>query len=147
MELAKYLGVIITSMFKFLIGPVLGYKLKLSIIESFLMTNLGLMVSVIIFVSLGEQLKKRLFDRYLRKKVFSPRNRRLVQIWTKYGLGGIAFLTPILLSPPVGTLVATSFGESRKKILVYMLISGLFWGLVVVIAVYFFGNQIKQWLQ
>ena len=67
-----------------------------------------------------------------QKKVFTKRNRRLVTIFRKYGLFGIAFLTPVLLSIPIGTIVANSFEPKKRKIFIYMFISILFWSTLMV---------------
>lgn len=61
------------------------------------------------------------------KKIFTRRNRSIVKIWKKYGLYGIAFLTPIILSIPIGTIIANSLVDNRKKILLYMFVSLVFW--------------------
>ncbi len=81
-------------------------------------------------ISLGENVKKRFFNRLQRKKkrLFTSRNRRIVTIWRKYGLTGVAFLTPLIFSPILGTIVATSFGEPWRRIFVYMFVSAVFWG-------------------
>lgn len=63
------------------------------------------------------------------KKVFTPRNRRLVKIWRKYGLVGIAFLTPVLISIPIGTIIANNMIHNKKKIFLYMFISIVFWSI------------------
>lgn len=65
------------------------------------------------------------------KKIFTPRNRKLVKVWRKYGLIGIAFLTPVILSIPIGTIVANSLVSNRKKIIIYMFFSVLFWSLTM----------------
>jgi hypothetical protein len=65
------------------------------------------------------------------KKIFTKRNRKIVRIWTKYGLFGIALLTPIILSIPLGTLIANSLESNRKKIVLYMFVSILFWSLTM----------------
>ena len=141
MDLLKYISVIVTSMFKFLIGPPVGYQLDLSFLESFLLTTLGMMAGVIVFTFLGRQIKIHIYDRFIRpKQLFTPRNRRIVRVWRKYGLLGIAFLTPIFLSPPGGTLIAVSFGEKRRRIFLYMFVSGAFWSFIEVALIYFFGN-------
>lgn len=67
-----------------------------------------------------------------QKKVFTKRNRRLVTIFRKYGLLGIAFLTPVLLSIPIGTIVANSFEPKKRKIFLFMFISILFWSTLMV---------------
>ena len=66
------------------------------------------------------------------RKVFTKRNRRLVILFKKYGLFGIALLTPILISIPIGTVVANSFEANKRKIFLYMFISILFWSTVMV---------------
>ena len=61
------------------------------------------------------------------KKIFSKRSRRYVRIWRKYGLIGLAFLTPVVISIPIGTVLANAFEENKKKIFIYMFFSILFW--------------------
>ncbi len=65
------------------------------------------------------------------KKVFTKRNRSIVKIWKKYGLYGIAFLTPVILSIPIGTIIANSLVDNRKKIMLYMFVSLLFWSIAM----------------
>ncbi|HKR07062.1 MAG TPA: hypothetical protein VJY62_20660 [Bacteroidia bacterium] len=65
------------------------------------------------------------------KKIFTSRNRRVVKVWKKYGLMGIAFITPVLISIPVGTIIANNMVQNRKKIFLYMFISVLFWSLLM----------------
>jgi len=65
------------------------------------------------------------------KKVFTKRNRRIVKIWLKYGLSGIAIVTPIILSIPIGTLIANNLESNKKKIFLYMFISILSWSILM----------------
>ncbi|MCB0737838.1 MAG: hypothetical protein KDC92_10025, partial [Bacteroidetes bacterium] len=67
----------------------------------------------------------------------NKRMRRLVRIRSKFGLIGIAALTPILLQVPVGTILAGTIEQNSKKVALYMFISFsfysvLFYGLNVV---------------
>ena len=62
-----------------------------------------------------------------RKKIFSRRSRRIVRLWKRYGFTGVAAITPILLSIPLGTFILTRFESKRKKILVYLFVSIVFW--------------------
>jgi hypothetical protein len=129
--LIKLASVFFFSMFKFIAGPTLGYAAGLSVWEIFLVTLGGMMTSVFIMTYLGTWIKKRLFNKFYKKrKIFSTRNRRIVRIWIKYGPIGIAALTPIFLTPIGGTLIMTSFNVPYKIIFKYMLISGVFWGLL-----------------
>lgn len=130
-QAAKYLAVYLISMVKFIGGPLSGVASGLTWVETFIFTVLGMMTSVLLFSLLGQNAKKRFFGRFRKKKMlFTPKNRRMVRIWRRYGLKGVAFLTPVLFSPIIGTIMATSFGEPAKRIFFYMLGSALFWGVV-----------------
>jgi hypothetical protein len=76
------------------------------------------------------------------KKIFTKRNRSIVKLWKKYGLVGIALLTPVILSIPIGTVLANSLVADKKKIFLYMFISISFWSIVMTFALDFFhaGN-------
>ncbi len=66
-----------------------------------------------------------------KKRIFTKRNRRIVKLKVKYGLLGVALLTPILLSIPIGTFVATKIINNKKKIILYMSISVLLWSVLL----------------
>jgi hypothetical protein len=61
------------------------------------------------------------------KKVFTPHSRRFVKLWRQYGLIGVAFLTPVIISIPIGTIILNAFEDNKRKIFVYMFFSILFW--------------------
>ena len=130
------------SMFKFAFGAFLGAKLGTSFLFTFLASVGGMNLSVLIFSFFGLKIKKLITSIFYKKKkkLFTPGNRRIVTVWMKYGLIGIAFLTPPLFTPPVGTLVASGFGEPRQRIVLFMLISSIFWGIVFCYAAY----QLKE---
>jgi hypothetical protein len=126
--IGKYLSVYFVSMLKFIGGPTLGFAVGLSMIETVATTVMGMMTTVVIVSFFGPGLRKWINKTFRKdQKVFSQRNRKFVIFWNKYGLFGISFLTPILFSPILGTLLVNAFGASRFKILGYMLFSAIFW--------------------
>lgn len=129
-DFAKYIAVYTSSMVKFIAGPLLGAGSGLALWETVLFTILGMMTSVFLFSTIAGKKVRELVLKifYKNRKLFSPKTRRTVKIWRSYGLTGVAFLTPVLFSPIGGTLIASSFGESKKRIFVYMLASSIFWG-------------------
>lgn len=131
--LLQLLSVGALSMFKFFFGPFLGAKTGLGFLSTYFASVIGLNLSVLIFSFFGIHIKRFIVATFYRnrKKIFTPGNRRLVNIWQKYGLWGVAFLTPPLLTPPIGTLLASGFGEPRQRIVLFMLVSSIFWGMVV----------------
>jgi hypothetical protein len=134
----KYGTVILVSMFKFVIGPTTGIFAGLSIVETAVLTTLGMMTSVVFFSFGGAAAREWWFNTFRHdRKLFSPRNRKIVKFWLRYGLRGLAFLTPVVFSPIVGTLLAVSFGESRERIIRFMLLASLFWGFILSVAIWF----------
>ena len=126
-----FFGIYLLCLIKFFAGPVLGAAAGYSPLEIIGVSVLGMMTSVTFFTFLGTRVKKTLQKRSRsKKKVFTKKNRRIVRIWSSYGEVGIAALTPILLTPIGGTLILVSFGSDKKKILLYMLLSGLIWGAI-----------------
>jgi hypothetical protein len=68
--------------------------------------------------------------------LFTTRNRRKVRIWNKYGILGVSFLTPVILSPIGGALIANAFGEKKYKIFMWMTVMALIWGFVMTYTVF-----------
>jgi membrane protein DedA with SNARE-associated domain len=142
-QVAKYFTVFISSTVKFILGPISGTASGLGWVETCVFTVLGMMTSVLIFSLLGAGVRAKLFNRRKKKRrLFTSRNRRIVRIWRRYGLSGVAFLTPLIFSPILGTIVASSFGEPWKRIFVYMFVSAVFWGVVFSLLVHQLGHLV-----
>lgn len=126
----KYASVFLLSMVKFFGGPMAGAAAGLSFVPTWALTVAGMMTSVLLFSGMG-----RMFAAHLRRRrrlrhqpIFTPRTRRIVRIFNRFGIGGIAFLTPILFTPIGGTVIATMLGVKRRHILLHMLWSAALWG-------------------
>jgi membrane protein DedA with SNARE-associated domain len=142
-ELLKAIPVYFSSMFKFIFGPLGGYAARLNIVTTILATVAGMMTAVLAFTFFGDFLRNRLFKNFFgNRKRFSVRNRKVVVIWRKYGLTGVAALTPILLTPIGGTLLAISFGTPKNKLIFYMFVSAAVWSVLLTIIVYFVGSEV-----
>jgi len=140
-SLITFFGIYFLSMFKFIAGPLLGNAAGYSLWKIVLVTVSGMMTSVFIFTLLGIQFKRILALNTKKKSpIFSKKNRAIVRLWAKYGEIGIAFVTPILLTPIGGTLILVSFGTKKRKIYFHMLWSALLWSTV-------FGLTIDKILQ
>jgi len=129
-SIITFFGIYILTLFKFIAGPVLGSAAGYSFWEIMLVTILGTMSSVTLFTFLGVKLKKIYQAKFGKtQKIFSKKSRQIVSLWSKYGELGIAFLTPIVLTPIGGTLILVSFGTKKRKIFSYMLISAIIWAI------------------
>lgn len=143
----KYLFVYALSAVKIIFGPTLGLAYGFSILETTLLSLAGMMTTVYLFSYFGPQMR-RLTNRLLgrrRQKRFSKKTRRFAKIWRAYGVPGIAFFTPILLSPPGGTILANAFGGKKAEIIKWMWIFGAFWSLALTLLVKYAGNLLQEY--
>jgi hypothetical protein len=142
---SHYFTVFLASSLKFAFGPVMGLSFGLNWWEIALFTALGMMFSVTV-VSFGGE---RVHNWYVKKypqKLFTKRKRLIVRVWRKYGLFGVAALTPIVFTPIGGAIIAVSLGERPTKILPYMLASAIFWALVQAIFFSYFYHIIAEYV-
>ncbi|PZX60177.1 hypothetical protein LV84_00447 [Algoriphagus ratkowskyi] len=126
------LGIYFLCWFKFIAGPVLGSAAGYSVLKTVLVTVAGMMTSVMISTLVGRKFKK-LYESYFTAKpklIFSKKNRRIVQVWRRYGAIGIAFFTPLLFTPIGGTLLMVSFGMKKRNIYLHMMWSACLWAVV-----------------
>jgi hypothetical protein len=142
----KIATVYFSSMLKFVFGPLGGYAAGFSLITTILVTIAGMMTVVLLFTFFGNWIREKVIYRVIKKRSkFSQSNRKFVTIWKKYGLIGVAALTPLLLTPIGGTLLAVSSGSPKEKIIFYMFISASIWSILFSTALYFFGNEVLEY--
>ncbi|HEX6225440.1 MAG TPA: hypothetical protein VFZ52_13580 [Chryseolinea sp.] len=143
----KIATVYFSCMLKFIFGPLGGYAAGFTLITTILVTVAGMMTVVLVFTFFGNWIREKIIRKFFkRRSKFSPGNRRFVTVWKKYGLIGLAALTPVIFTPIGGTLLAISSGSPKDKIIFYMFISASTWSIVLSVALYFFGNQVLQYL-
>jgi hypothetical protein len=149
--MVQILLTILSSAVKFAMTfPLAVMQFKFSFLETLLWTNVGGILGIYFFAFLSEQVMawwKRLFRKQRarvraavrEKKVFTKRNRRIIRIKQQYGLVGIAFTTPLLLSIPVGTFLVVRYYRTSKTKFSYLIASNLFWS-VIYTAFYLFWD-------
>jgi len=141
-EILKAIPVYFSSMLKFIFGPFGGYAAGLNLITTILVTVAGMMTVVLSFTYAGDWIRDKVIHRFFgKRKKFSQRNRKFVRIWKKYGLIGVAALTPVILTPIGGSILAVSSGSPKEKIIIFMFISASVWSVIFSVATYFFGNE------
>jgi hypothetical protein len=110
---------------------------------------IGGIIGIVLFTYLGtfiqDYLAKRFPNQFGRR--FTRSTRFLVRVKQRFGLNGVAALTPIILSIPVGVMFALALTHDKKKILVSMITSILFWATVLFLPYYLFDLNIVVWLK
>jgi len=149
----KILSVFLICSFALKIGfPTTFYLLDQNFLHVILVACGGGIAGNILFTNLSAALLKAIHNftakRGLihRKKVFTSFNRRVIRVKQKFGLAGIAFITPILLSTPIGAFLAERFFKDKKKIIVYLSLATVFWSFALYFILLVFHESLKGWL-
>lgn len=132
--LLKILTVLFWSAIKYIVGISFAIGFGFNQIEILLYTVLGGMMGVVVYLYLWEFILHTYY-KYFPKKIkpikFSKWKRRLVVFIRKYEVWGVALLTPIILTPPVGTILASTIETNKWRIKLIMFFSFCFWTLLI----------------
>ncbi len=157
-QLLKLLSLAFVSSLKFAASPFAALGYDLNYIQTFLTTTAGGIFGVLFFFYGSKYIvqwiavyknhlfflfgmnKKTLEDELLpeRKRIFTWKNKMIVLTVRRFGLVGIALLTPTLLSIPVGTLIAARYFRSPRRVVGYLCASVVLWSLILSSAVVIF---------
>lgn len=138
----EIVSVFLLSSVKFVFGGVpLALGLGFSFFKAVTVTTLGGFTGILFFVFLSEKLienvkklkEKKQTDSASQppKKIFTRKNKIIVNVKRRFGLIGIALLTPFLLSIPLGCYLAVRYFKEKQKVVTYMFASILFWSIAV----------------
>ena len=131
----EIISVFLLSTVKFVLGSIpLALGLGFSFLKSFIVTCAGGFFGVYTFVNVSdyilEKIQKRKKEKHkieTPKKKFTHKNKIIVITKRRFGLVGIAFLTPLFLSIPIGSFIAMRYFKNKHKVLVYLFCSVIFW--------------------
>lgn len=138
----EILIVFLLSTVKFVFGAVpTALGMGFSFFEAVTVTSVGGFTGVIIFTFASNKLiegykirkaKKLLSNpNHKSEKKFTRKNRLIVKVKKRFGLLGIALLTPLLFSIPIGCFLAVRYFHNKQRILLYMFGAILFWSISI----------------
>ncbi|TND09787.1 MAG: hypothetical protein FD123_911 [Bacteroidetes bacterium] len=155
-EIEKIAVILLVSATKFLAAPFTAEGFHYNFWESFIITTAGGIIGILAFTFVGDFLvnkwrhfialikapfmhkKAEVIERIPRRK-FTRVNRMIVWIKTRFGLAGLAFVTPCIISIPIGVFVINRFFKKKFRIFSALFVSLIFWSLVL--------NGLAQYLQ
>ena len=134
-EFGELISVFLLSTVKFVLGSVpLALGFGFPFIKSFIVTSSGGALGVFLFVNSSDYLIHKWKERQSThnkitplKKKFTSKNKLIVKVKRRFGLIGIAFLTPLLLSIPIGSFLAVRYFKNKTKVQLYLICSVVFW--------------------
>jgi hypothetical protein len=121
--------------------PVAIIVMRMSFWEALVYTNIGGILGAFVFCYFSGFLL-RTWDKYWpekltvrrkKRKVFTRRNRKFVNIKVRYGLMGIVFLSPVILSIPLGAFLTVKYYGLKVMNVIWLVAGQVFWSLVYVI--------------
>ena len=137
----QFVLLFLLSTVKFVVGvPSAFAAFKLGFVELILFASGAGITGVTIFMFFSDWLFKMWGAFRIRflpaqnpkpHKIFSKKSRLYVKIIRKYGLPGIALITPTIISIPVGTLLARRIFPDRKKVFFYLSVSVVLWSITL----------------
>jgi hypothetical protein len=120
--------------------PLAIFGLNMTPAETIIYINLGGIIGVILFAKFWEAIIviwNKLFPGKINtdaspksKKIFTRRNRRIVNLKSKYGLPGIVILNPILLSIPIASFLVAKYYGNKTKNLMWLVAGQVGWSLI-----------------
>lgn len=144
-NLSQVVIVFLMSTVKFGFGgvPLAVIVEKFPFFKAITITAAGGVFSSIVFANLSEWVldkwhlfRNRYFPYRPEKKV--PESKLTKKIREKWGLYGLAFFSPLILSIPIGTLLSVHFYHDKQKVISYMIISIITWDIFF----YYFYNYL-----
>lgn len=137
-----------TSVFKYGIGIFTAINSELGVVQSIAANLAGGAVGVWLFTFFGQKIKtwwlRRKYGENPPKK-FSRWNRFQILLKDRFGLVGIGFFSPIVLTIPVGVILALQITDNKFKIFSFIYGGCILWSLVFFIIDHFFQfNLIDQ---
>ncbi len=152
----KFVQILIISGLKFIIAPPISLEMGFSWFQTVLFTTIGGIIGVIVSYYLGEillklfrillvQIKAILIylkrvkltesaianNKKVQKKIFTKKNRFIVNIKGRFGLFGLAAITPIFLSIPLGTILISKYYPNKSKVFFALSSSVACWSFIV----------------
>ncbi|MDP8974044.1 MAG: small multi-drug export protein [Actinomycetota bacterium] len=109
------------------VGILGGLALGLPPILSGAASIAGGLVGAVLTVVAGERLQRWIYAR----PWLSKRRKRVERLWDRYGVVGVALQAPILTGAPLATLIALGLGAPPKRLLFWMSVSVVLWGVVI----------------
>ncbi len=129
--LAEILGLILLSAVKYLFAvvPLLSFSNRVWYLDMFIVM-IGGIIGVFIFTLLGSLISKK-FSKISFFKMKFGQLKKMIKIKNGYGLIGLALITPISISIPVGCILSTAIESNKSKVLLLQVSSVVFWSILL----------------
>jgi hypothetical protein len=120
-------------------GLIIAITNKFTFTQTLICVGAGGVFGSALFTFFFENLIKKINNYLANKKnkrkilkiKFTKFNRLLISTKRKFGIAGIAFLSPVILSIPLGTFLALKFFGGRIKVFFWFSFFSIFWTILI----------------
>ena len=133
---------------KYLIGVGLALSYSKSVYDSILFSVTGGITGIFFYLYIYKLLLK-IFRREVKsiKIKFNRWRRFIIKVKQKGGLFGIALITPLFLSIPLGIGLSLTLGSTKRRILIFHITSIVFWSLLIFAIKHSLGYDVTETLK
>jgi hypothetical protein len=143
MKPLEALTVMFFGVLKFFFSPIVSYKLNNSYWETVLLTGSGAIIGTLVFYLGGARFLEWIRLRRVKakaralakgerpKRAFTRTNRMIVRLKRGFGVAGVAFALPPVVSIPIAALIAAKYFRHDRRTLPLLLISVVAWTLIL----------------
>ena len=134
-QIIEIVTIYLFSVLKFVFTPsyciIRGYSLYTTVF----MTSTGGIIGMFAFYNFGSVIFNW-YDRFFSnpnkpKKLFTSSNRNFVRFLRKFGLLGLALISPLFPSIPIGSMLAAKYFHYKPKVYSLFALSIVFWSCVL----------------
>jgi hypothetical protein len=134
-KIIKFVGIFLLSMvqYKLALISVLAVK-EWHIVLQFICVSSGYMTMTVLVCFFEKQVRHILQwvrSKFTKKPVSFKKRRKMVKFAHKYGVWGVALLSPVTLGALAGSVIAVSLGGHKKEVIFTFLIGCLIWTVLV----------------
>ncbi len=126
-QLLKLLSTAAAGALDVWVGIITGVAVGLSPALSGAVSIASALAGITFVVAVGGRLQQLIY----RSRRLAKRRERVERVWKRYGIPGFALQAPLLTGPILATLLALSLGTPPRPLLLWMLASVMFWGVVL----------------
>jgi len=156
---SKVIVLLLIASTKFVFAPATSVIYKFNYLETVIITIAGGILGILFYAVLTNILvilyrrflvntafmrnfndffNRIFYGRNRKPRVFSRRNRMIVRVKKTYGLIGLAAITPVLLSIPIGTFITLRYFPQFRRTFLFLVVSVIFWAnFLTFLAIYF----------
>jgi membrane protein DedA with SNARE-associated domain len=136
----KTVLILLTAATKFMFSPGMALEEGYDKAETIIITTIGGWMGILFFYYLGGWFTDVIIGfivkrfRKKKKKYSTKGKRRIIRIKQRFGVIGISFLTPTILSIPIGSVIASKYFSKNRMTIPYLFFSLLLWSIIITIA-------------